>query len=108
MGIVLDVAVLYACIKYLLSFEAPAKTAFLYAILSLVALYIQGLFFVGTTLSLLFILSLFIYDLITGYILFYMLNRYIERLFMFYLIIVLAIVYSFTFRYYNVYSIFPH
>jgi len=105
MGIVLVAAIFYLCIKHFLNYESPVKTTLLYASLSLVLILLESLFSSVNTLTFPLGLILFVYDLVTGYILFWLLYRYMESLLIFNLIIALAIVYSIATRFFGFFNV---
>jgi len=104
MGIVLVAAIFYLCIRHLLNYESPLKTTFLYASLHLVLMLLVSLFSSVNTLTFLSVLVVFVYDFITGFILFWLLNRYMESFLIFNLIIALAIIYSIATRFYGFFN----
>lgn len=92
MVIVVKLAVLIGCIWHLLTYGRPGKTSGIYAgtfvILGATASVIKQ------ELSLLIGIDItlnFVYDLFTGFVLFWLLDRFQGNLFLFYLIIILGI-----------------
>lgn len=92
MGLVIKLAVLFVCIKYLLRTERPGITAAIYATTFFAIAVFIGLvqqFTLGYGVS---IAVSLVYDLITGFIFFWLLNQYQDDLILFYTIIVGGIV----------------
>ena len=91
MGIVLKLAILVFCIKHVLNTGQPSKTALIYSSIYLVIGVVLGLmaqFTLGYGVQL---GVTFVYDLLTGLLFFWLIDRYQDNLLVFYLIILLAI-----------------
>ena len=99
MGAVLKLAILIFCIKHVLNKGEPSKTALLYSSVYLVVGIILGLIaqfsiWYGVQLGI-----TFVYDLLTGLLFFWLIDRYQNNLLLFYLIIIFAIAASFSIRF---------
>ena len=99
MGAVLKLAILIYCIKHVLDKGLPAKTSAIYAGVFLVVGIVLGVMsqftiWYGAQLGI-----TFIYDLLTGLLFFWLIDRYQDNLLLFYLIIVLAIAASFAIKF---------
>ena len=99
MGAVLKLAILIFCIKHVLDKGQPAKTAAIYAGVYLVVGIVLGVMsqftiWYGAQLGI-----TFIYDLLTGLLFFWLIDRYQDNLLLFYLIIVFAIAASFAIKF---------
>lgn len=92
MDVVLKLAILLLCIKHVLNKGQPGKTAIIYASIYLIAgislgVMSQFTFWYGAELG-----FTFLYDLLTGALFFWLINRYQDNLFLFYFIILVAII----------------
>jgi hypothetical protein len=95
---VLKLAILILCIKHVLDKGQPAKTAAIYAGVFLVVGIVLGFMsqftiWYGAELGI-----TFIYDLLTGLLFFWLIERYRDNLLLFYLIIIFAIAASFAIK----------
>ncbi|MDO6441160.1 MULTISPECIES: hypothetical protein [unclassified Marinobacter] len=91
MGLFLKFAILLLCIKHLLDHGRPVTTAFIYAGSFLVLGLLGGLFFGWADYALLALLINFLVDAATGLLFFWFLQRYRDRFFWFYGVIVFVI-----------------
>ncbi|XOZ35032.1 hypothetical protein ACMDCT_07305 [Halomonadaceae bacterium KBTZ08] len=108
MIIVVKLAVLIGCIWHVLAHGQPGKTSGIYAgtflILGAAASVIKQelSLFIGIDITL-----NFVYDLATGFVFFWLLDRYQDNLFLFYLIIILGIVVNLAVKFVLVDALLP-
>jgi len=91
LGLVLKLAILIYCIRHVMNTGRPGQTAAIYAgsflVVGLVLAAINGFStLVGASLGL-----TLVYDLLTGFIFFWLIDRYHGNSFAFYIIIILGI-----------------
>ncbi|MBK1886877.1 hypothetical protein [Marinobacter sp. DY40_1A1] len=91
MGVVLKLAILIFCIRHVMNNGRPGQTTAIYAgtflvIGLLLAFFQQFTPFVGIILAL-----TFVYDLVTGFVFFWLIDRYYGNPLAFYTIIILGI-----------------
>lgn len=105
MGVVLKLAILIFCIRHVMNNGRPGQTTVIYAATFLViglllALFQQFTAFAGIVLAL-----TFVYDLVTGFVFFWLIDRYYGNLLAFYTIIVLGIAASVGIKFLLVYGL---
>ncbi|MDI9243855.1 hypothetical protein [Marinobacter sp. CHS3-4] len=98
LGLILKFAILFFCIKHLLDHGRPITTAFIYAGSFLILGFLGGLFFGWAEYGLLLLPFNFLIDAVVGLVFFSLLDRYRDRLFLFYALIVAGIAMNFGFH----------
>ena len=107
MGLVLKLAILIFCIRHVMNNGRPGQTATIYAssflaIGLLFAFFQQFTAIIGISLAV-----TFVYDLVTGYIFFWLIDRYHGNLLAFYTIIILGIAASLGINFLLVFALQP-
>ena len=107
MGLILKFAILFFCIKHLLDYGRPLTTALIYAGSFLTLGLLGGLFFGWVDYGLLLVFLIFLINAIVGFVFFWLLDHYRDRLLPFYGIIVFGIAANLGFQFWMSGFTFP-
>lgn len=107
MGLILKLAILIFCIRHVMNTGRPGQTTAIYAGSFLVVGLVVALIHHFTAIVGMGLAITLIYDLVTGFIFFWLIDRYHDNLLAFYALIVLGIAASVAIKFIVTFALLP-